>query len=153
MNPSVATTRDCPSGEFGREMIQHLQQIGRGDMKGFDAFVNAYKMRIYGYLVNRMSNAHLAEDATQEVFLRAFRAARVGTAPTQSVQAWLFTIAANLVRDHYRRKGRSREQFVDQPPDVVDQSACPAGRLERSERQAVVRREIDRLPEEQKAVL
>jgi len=48
-----------------------------------------------------------AEDLSQETFLRAYRAYRTLT-PDANVRAWLFTIATNLTRNHFRAERRRR---------------------------------------------
>lgn len=57
-------------------------------------------------------NDALAEDLTQETFIRAQRAesSRRGES---SLKTWLIAIALNLVRDHFRAAGRTPETVTD----------------------------------------
>ena len=68
--PQVDSERDLPDDD-----LAILRQIGRGDLRGFDRFVNRYKTRLLSYLCSRLGNYHAAEDLVQETFLRIFSAA------------------------------------------------------------------------------
>src|SRR4051794_270796 len=85
-----------------------LRRIADGDPTPFDFLVDRYKHRLFSHIRRRINDPHRAEDLTQEVFLRLFRAARGrGYSPVQaSVVTWLFTIANNCVIDHLRAESR-----------------------------------------------
>jgi RNA polymerase sigma-70 factor (ECF subfamily) len=61
-----------------------------------------YVDKIYSYVYWRISDASLAEDITSEVFTKAWVAKDSfdGAHP----QAWLYTIARNMLTDHHRRQ-------------------------------------------------
>ena len=73
----------------------------------FETVVEAHHAEIYRYLVRVTTRPSEAEDLSQETFLRAYRAYRALT-PDANVRAWLFTIATNLTRNHFRTEGRRR---------------------------------------------
>ncbi len=73
----------------------------------FDAVVTAHHGEIYRYVLRVTRRASEAEDLSQETFLRAYRAYRTLT-PDANVRAWLFAIATNLTRNHFRAEGRRR---------------------------------------------
>lgn len=58
--------------------------------------------RIYRYCYYRLGHAWLAEDITQETFLRYFESKGIGQ--TGRPLAYLYTIARNLCIDEYRRR-------------------------------------------------
>lgn len=58
--------------------------------------------RIFRYCYYRMHNIHIAEDITQEAFLRFFEKYK----GKNSELSYLYTIARNLCIDEYRKKGR-----------------------------------------------
>lgn len=60
---------------------------------------------VRGFLASMTGDATLAEDLTQETFLRAERA-RTRYRGQASVKTWLFAIALNLARDHFRMWAR-----------------------------------------------
>ena len=67
--------------------------------------MEAHHAEIYRYLLRVTSRSSEADDLSQETFLRAYRAYRVLT-PDANVRAWLFTIATNLTRNHWRAERR-----------------------------------------------
>src|SRR5213594_2156975 len=71
----------------------------------FETIVAAHHAEIFRYLRRVTSRTSEAEDLSQETFLRAYRAYRTLT-PDANVRAWLFTIATNLARNHFRAEGR-----------------------------------------------
>jgi RNA polymerase sigma-70 factor (ECF subfamily) len=91
-----------------------------------DDFANVVREHgdaVFGFVLRRVGGARpLAEDLTQEAFLRAWRG-RKGFREETSMRGWLCAIAANVVRDEARRR-RRRPAEVAQPehfdvPDVA----------------------------------
>ena len=79
----------------------------REDVAGaFEVLVERYQHRLVGVLVHLVGRVEEAEDLTQEVFLRIYRA-RKGYRPRAKFSTWLFTIANNLAANHLRGKGRN----------------------------------------------
>src|SRR2546428_8083238 len=73
----------------------------------FETIVGAHHAEIYRYIRRVTSRATEAEDLSQETFLRAYRAYRT-LGPEANVRAWLFAIATNLTRNHFRSEKRRR---------------------------------------------
>ncbi len=66
------------------------------------AWVNEYSDILYGYVVQRVSDADTAKDLVQETFLAAWRNVEQYNGEA-SVKTWLFTILKNKMIDHYRK--------------------------------------------------
>ena len=73
----------------------------------FDALVAAHHSEIYRYLLRATSRGSEADDLAQETFLRAYRAHQT-LAPDANARAWLFTIATNVAKNHFRAESRRR---------------------------------------------
>lgn len=73
----------------------------------FDALVAAHHGEIYRYLFRATSRANEADDLAQETFLRAYRAHQT-LAPDANARAWLFAIATNVAKNHFRAESRRR---------------------------------------------
>ncbi len=80
---------------------QLLELVMAGDMAALSILVERYQQELTGYL-NRMVGADwgLAQDLTQETFLRVLR--QHATRGDRPFRPWLYTIATNLVRDHFK---------------------------------------------------
>ena len=68
--------------------------------------VQRYQDRLVGILYHLVGSLEEAEDLSQDVFLRIYKA-RKGYRPRAKFSTWLFTIANNLALNHLRAKGRN----------------------------------------------
>ncbi len=75
-----------------------------GDLSAFDSLYMRYAESVYGYLARRSPDRETAEDLTSQTFLRAMEGIRRFDARKGPLRAWLFTIARNLLTDHYRKR-------------------------------------------------
>ena len=66
---------------------------------------------IYRYVLRVTGRRQDADDLSQETFLRAFRAHRA-LPPDANQRAWLFAIATNLTRNHFRSQKRRRVAYA-----------------------------------------
>jgi RNA polymerase sigma factor (sigma-70 family) len=116
----------------------------------FEAVVGAHHAEIRRYLLRVTARASDADDLSQETFLRAFRAYRA-LPPGANVRAWLFTIATNLGRNHFRAQSRRRRAYaavaLEAPAGAPDRAD---GRLIADEARARVEQVIGGLPEKQR---
>jgi RNA polymerase sigma-70 factor (ECF subfamily) len=73
-----------------------------------EALFTANRQRLFKYFCRAVGQADLAQDLTQDVFVRVTRTA-IPTADDGAVRAWLFRIARNLALDHHRQRARHPE--------------------------------------------
>ena len=100
-----------------------LRKAQRGDERAFTLIVRAYETPVYNYVMRLVGDRALAEDLTQEVFLRVFQGL-----PKFSLRSkfttWLFQVTKNRVLDELRaneRRPRLSVALEDVPPlEVVD---------------------------------
>ncbi|NQU75817.1 MAG: sigma-70 family RNA polymerase sigma factor [Planctomycetes bacterium] len=78
-----------------------LARAGRPE--GYQALLAAYGARLYGYFLRVTGNSHDAEDLLGEVMLRLVRTLHKYDERGR-FEPWLFRIAANLIRDRFRRR-------------------------------------------------
>lgn len=83
------------------------------DEKAFLGFYTRTARRLRGYLFRCLGDPSLADDLMQESFLRLLRCG-FQTDDEDHRRAYLFRIATNLVRDHFRR----RRPEYEMPPDI-----------------------------------
>jgi RNA polymerase sigma-70 factor, ECF subfamily len=114
-----------PQPDFGV-----LRKAQRGDERAFNLIVRAYETPVYNYVLRLVGDRALAEDLTQEVFLRVYQGL-----PKFSLRCrfttWLFQVTKNRVLDELRaneRRPRSVVTIDDIPPlEVLD---APVERVE-----------------------
>ncbi|MCA9570699.1 MAG: sigma-70 family RNA polymerase sigma factor [Myxococcales bacterium] len=108
------------------------------------------KVKAWLLRVSRGDDA-LAEELTQDVFLRVWRRAHQYDPERGSAAAWIFTVARNAHTDHLRRRRAVVE--ADDPALVEDPAPRPDERADRSRRALRVRSALGELPPEQADVL
>ena len=79
-------------------------------MTPFETLMEEYHGEIYRYLLRVTGTPSDAADLSQETFLRAFRAYR-SLPPATNTRAWLFAIATNLSKNHFRGLSRRRGAY------------------------------------------
>ncbi len=101
--------------------LHAVQRTLRGDTDAFGEIVERYTPVIYSLAVRMLDSAEDAEEATQEVFLKAYRSlSRFHL--SKRFYPWLYTIAVNYLRSQ-RRKRRRR----DPSGDLSYDESLPAG--------------------------
>jgi RNA polymerase sigma-70 factor, ECF subfamily len=127
-----------------------LRKAQRGDERAFAIIVRAYEQPVYNYIVRLTGERNLAEDLTQEVFLRVYQGLP-GFSLRSRFTTWLFQVTKNRVLDELRameRRPRAVVALEDIPPlEVVD---AP---VERSEAIDAVWRAVERLNADLKMAL
>jgi RNA polymerase sigma-70 factor, ECF subfamily len=106
------TAHDCAVGKPAKKTAD-------GDSAAFTQLYECLKRPVFLLAYSILQDYALAEDATQETFLRAAEKAdtfRPGTNP----KAWIFTIARNLAIDLLRK--RKKEAPLDSLPEAAQQS-------------------------------
>lgn len=115
----------------------------------FEAVVAAHHAEIHRYLVRVTARPSDADDLSQETFFRAFRAHR-SLPPDANRRAWLFAIATNLFRNHFRGEKRRRLAYAAAGPALDAADPGPDGRVLASEAGARIARVISELPVKQR---
>lgn len=92
-----------------------------GDEGAFDELFRRYCARLFSFLLRASSDRAIAEDLFQATFLRLHQARKNYVAGT--FKTFLFTIAANLLRDERSRAEHRRRVIMNQ--EVIE--AMPAG--------------------------
>jgi RNA polymerase sigma-70 factor (ECF subfamily) len=127
-----------------------IRRAQRGDERAFALIVRAYEAPIFNYVLRMVGDRALAEDLTQDVFLRVFRGLR-GYSRRARFTTWLFQVAKNRVIDEMRaaeRRPRTIVAIEDAPQlEVVD---AP---IEQSEAIQILLCEVDKLSPDLKEAL
>jgi len=144
MQPRLRAVDQSPATQT--ETDDELVAAARADPLAFTSLYQRYLERIYRYCHIKLEHREAAEDATSQVFLKAF--ANLHRFQGGVFAAWLYTIARNVVIDHLRQRR------VTEPLEAADrcQPARQAGgEVERQ--RALVSAALAELPGEQRAVL
>lgn len=140
-----------------------LERFREGDESAFDQIVVHYRAMVHRFIFRTVQDAERAEDLSQEVFLRVYKA-RCRYRPSARFRTWLFTIAARLCLNEIRSRRREHRVIVPMPrgrdpgeeieQSVADPGARPASMvLEEAELEEAVRSAIADLPPAQRAAI
>ena len=121
-----------------------------GNDEAYRVIHDRYRQRLFSYMRQMLAGSRAdAEDALQDVFLRAYASLRADDRPL-ALRAWLYRVAHNRCIDQLRRP-------VPASADVYDVSRCAVpDPLEEAERREDLRRlvaDVRRLPEQQRSAL
>jgi RNA polymerase sigma-70 factor, ECF subfamily len=107
-----------PQPDFGV-----LRKAQRGDERAFSLILRAYEVPVFNYVMRLVGDRSLAEDLTQEVFLRVYQGLP-GFSLRSRFTTWLFQVTKNRVLDELRaveRRPRAVVTIDDVPPlEVLD---------------------------------
>jgi RNA polymerase sigma-70 factor (ECF subfamily) len=106
-----------------------IRKAQRGDEHAFAQLVTSYEVPVYNYVARMVGDRTLAEDLTQEIFLRVHHGI-AGFSLRCRFTTWVFQIAKNRVLDELRARDRRPEtdplenvpnlEVLDPPPEQVE---------------------------------
>lgn len=109
-----------------RAMLEACKRGGPGE---FRRFVERYEALVWGFLARMVQDRALAEDLSQETFLRAYRALpSFDPGRGAKVSTWLLTIARHVALDVRRRRGVVTAALDDDAPDPATPESIRAAR-------------------------
>ena len=115
-----------------------------GDLEAFGELVRRHQDFVYGAVLRVVRNTALAEDISQDCFLRAYRALPDFRGDSK-VRSWLYRIAHNLAINAVTR---SREYPTDTMPEIGSVLESPEKSVEMAEMRAEMEQAIEELPQD-----
>lgn len=144
------TIRACPkeeqslqddnacTGDSGTDLVP---RILAGDESALDQLAGDWGPRLFRYVARYLDDTHMCQDLTQETLLRAVGAIKKGTRP-RDLEAWLYRIATNLIRDQYRSAYHNRVEVSGLSIQPCSELRSPEELMVSRCRQAAVRRAL-----------
>lgn len=131
-----------------------LERHARGEPDAFAQLMRIYANPVYGYLVRSGIRPADRDDLFQLVFEKVHRAS-LRELPDGPVRPWLFAIAANTVRDAFRRAKVRSIVALDEDAGHAEPApdARPDQAIEQSEELSFLDQEIAKLPLDQREAL
>ena len=129
-----------------RALVERARQ---GDADAFGALYDRFQPEIVRYLAHRVGDAEVAQDLSQQVFLKAWQAIPRYESRGVPFRAWLYRMAHNQMVDHFRtRRVTTDLEGVDPPEEAQAERLLLAGELN-----AALERALARLSEDHRQVL
>jgi len=139
--------------------IQLMLRFKGGDTHAFQTLFNKHKQRVLNYCYRYCGNHMVAEELTQETFIRVFKAAS-RYVPKAKFSTWLFKIATNVCLNElrkpvYRHKIESFDTKANNEAREIPDANQPGMdvEIESSETRRLLQEAILKLPEKQRAAL
>ena len=137
------------------ELEALVRRTLEGDFGAFEHWVLRHERRVLTFAVRLLRDLEDAQDASQEVFLRAFRFLhRLDT--RRPAEPWLMRITVNVCRD-IQRKRKRRAATVSDATALDSLTASPSrdphAGLAREQQRQILWRAIDTLPEKERLAL
>lgn len=138
-------------GLSSHEEIELLVRLTLQDAEAFSQLYNMYVKKIYAYALGILKSPALAEDITQDTFVKLWEhAATIQT--DRSVQAFLFTIARNLSLNVIKQA--SRETWISDEifTHVIYEQEDGLQYTERKQTGEFIEMAVNQLPPKRKAI-
>jgi RNA polymerase sigma factor (sigma-70 family) len=135
-----------------RELIERCL---KHDEAAWEQIIQRYKRKVFGIAYKFTGRFEEAEDLTQEVFFKVYRALD-SYKREQDFSWWLVSISRNACIDYYRSVKRERKVLSGDLTDLKNfkfQGLSPQVNLEAAERSKVLRRSLNELPDDLRTVL
>ncbi len=129
-----------------------LQRARRGEIDALEAICEREWRPVYGIVYRAVGNVSEAQDLTQETFIRALRSFDRFRGDQRAFRAYLGTIARNLVRDRWRRRGL-QQVAMDEAAQIPSTRPGPEERAMGGVDAETLRTAMATLPESYRTVL
>lgn len=138
-----------------------ILRLVRGDERALEALMERHSTPIFRFLYRMVGHEEDANDLAQETFVRVFQHCS-SYKPEARFTTWLYTIAGNLARNHYRWRSRHADLPLEATLDGSENSwinrvasglPTPAEAVGGDERSAAVRFAIEQLPSDMREMI
>ncbi len=152
--------RNSNTGEKGQDttqavnndqsrIIRLVERASSGDIEAFGNLYTIYVEQIYRYVFYQVKDKMTAEDITEEVFIKAWRAIDSCKGRGETFSSWLYRIAHNYTIDVLRSRQKRLARETEVTADISYSKQEAEVRLKRQE----LLEAVARLPQNQKQVI
>jgi len=137
------------------EDFSTIRKVLEGNVNAFEILVDKYSKRVYGYIFKSVRDKYVAEELTQEIFLKIYRSLNRFDMD-KSFSVWLFTIAKNTMLDYFKQSPRQYTSGLNEEVDfnkISDDSQNPLYIVEKNEKRQEIDRIIDTLPDKYRELI
>lgn len=145
------TTQDAQKESSERQLVAAAQRSERAAQK---AIYQLFNERVYNLVFYSTGDRVFAEDLTQTIFLKVFRALAQFRHESK-LETWIYRIALNECLNHNRRAGTRYVplEAILGSGDEIDAAPLPDSERERSQRQAIIQQAVMDLSPKLRAVV
>lgn len=122
------------------------KRFQNSDLTAFEDLIRRYQDRIYNLCRYMLRDPQGAQDAAQDVFLKAYRGFKEFR-PEASFYTWLYRIAVNTCIDYRRKSRRDEMKNEPLPEDLPSTDPFPAELHESRQKTEAIQAALRKLPE------
>jgi len=147
-------------------VAQLVRRCASGDAVAWEEIVQRFHRRIYNICYRFAGSADVAQELTQEVFIKVYRTVGSFDGEKASFNTWVTAVTRNLLVDHFRKSRNDRAtESLDAPQGsgedatplserLAAESASPQVHVEQRERREMVHRALQQIsPDLREAVI
>jgi RNA polymerase sigma-70 factor (ECF subfamily) len=128
---------------------QRVKKLRKGDVEAFNQLFYAYSARLYYFVHGYLKNKEDAEELVQEIFSKIWEK-RTTLDEHLSFKSYLFTIAFNAIKKHFRRQAYLNRYFDHSNANIPERAVYED--VDYASLKALVDKLVDNMPEKRKAV-
>ncbi|MBX2964330.1 MAG: sigma-70 family RNA polymerase sigma factor [Cyclobacteriaceae bacterium] len=128
-----------------------MEAVKNGNLQQASMLFDRYNKRIFNFLARMTKDRELAEDLTQNVFLRIIRY-RNSYREGMRFQSWIYQVARNVFSDHYQAAKNKTSGFVD-VEKIGEMMMDTQDSREQEEREKLLEKSLALLSDEQRELL
>jgi RNA polymerase sigma-70 factor (ECF subfamily) len=151
---SLAGQPGAFAGSLMNSSADLVARACQGDQEAFRLIFERYSRPLISFIYDQVSSRELAEELTQETFVRAYRSLHTLRAETK-LSTWLFGIAKNVARESLRARVRDG-RHVDLEDKLVlnlsDREPVPVDQLLNRELNELIQRSLALLDDDKRLV-
>jgi RNA polymerase sigma-70 factor (ECF subfamily) len=138
-----------------------MERLAAGHAAALNDLMERHATPLFHFLCRMIGDEDEANDLAQETFVRVFKSCGKFRSE-ERFSSWLYTIAANLARNHHRWRGRHPNLSLEKENEQTGQSLAgtltakgpdPNEQAQATERAAAVRRAVENLSEDMRAAV
>jgi len=138
-----------------------MERLAAGHDAALNDLMGRHSTPVFNFLFRMLGNEEDAQDLAQETFVRVYRA-RESFRANEKFTTWLYTIAANLARNHFRWRTRHPNISLETESDTSGETlgsklpakdSAPGELALAAERAAAVRAAVQGLPEDMREAI
>jgi len=150
------SSSDSDYAELGDEEL--MQRLHHRDQRAFEAIFDRYGDLVYSTALRVLRDTQLAEDVSQEIFVRLWRKPQSYVAERGRFLTWLISVTRNRAVDEVRSRGRRQRHETASPEEQerelpASDSIDPALNAQLAEQARIVRAALAELPPEQREII
>ncbi len=131
--------------------IELLAEMARGDQAAFTLLYRHYSVPLYAKILQLVKDEETAKELLQDVFFKIWLQ-REKLDPSKSFRSFLFTIAVNLVYDHFRKLSKDKKHAESVLQTAIDYYTHTEEAINSKESLELIQKAIDQLPPQRRQI-